>query len=101
MAYPAGAESGRETSSLSRKPCVEPDGSWHLENGLNLPASAICSGFGRALKRNCFVCQTNGDIERARIAPVDAIVRSNDSPDDDSTVEPRTVQQRFEHLLDE
>jgi hypothetical protein len=57
------------------------------------------SDFWRALERNCFVCQTNRDIERARIAPVDAIVGANNSSDDDSTVETRTVQQRLEHFF--
>jgi len=57
------------------------------------------SGFWWALERNCFVCQTNRDIEQARVAPVNAIVGANNSSNDDSTVEARTVQQRLEHLF--
>ena len=57
------------------------------------------SGFWRSLKRNRFVRQTNGDIERARIAPVDAVVGPHDPSDDDPTVKTRTIEQRLEYLF--
>ena len=59
------------------------------------------SDFWRALQGNGFVCQPDRDVERARIAPMDAIVGADDSSNDDSTIKTRTVQQRLEDLFGE
>ena len=56
---------------------------------------------GRAFERIRFVRLTNRAIERTRIVPANAVVRTNDSSDDDSTVQTRTVNQRLEHLFSE
>ena len=57
------------------------------------------SGFWRAFEGSCFVRQTDGDIERTRVTPLDPLVGAYDPCDDDPAVQARTVEQRFEHLL--
>ena len=57
------------------------------------------SGFWRAFEGSCFVRQTDGDIERTRVTPLDPIVGAYDPCDDDPAVQARTVEQRFEHLF--
>ena len=53
----------------------------------------------RAFEPDFFVRRAKRWIQGVRIAPLDAVVCSNVSSDDDSTIKSRTVQQRFEYLL--
>jgi hypothetical protein len=51
----------------------------------------------RASNRSGFVRQTKVDIERARVAPIDAITDAYDSSNNDPAVQAGAVEQRLEH----
>src|ERR1035438_340821 len=57
------------------------------------------SGFWRRFEGRGFIRQTDGDVERSRVAPLDALVVADDPSHHDPAVQAGTVEQGFEHFL--